>query len=225
MDFIKRKLTEGASALYRFWIWPWIRAYKEIKTHSIMKQGSYIPGTTLEGKNFVGRDAMLRNCTMGYCSVVQFDCDLTDTDIGRYSQVGGNISVIRGKHPTKKIVSVNPAFYNPEGVFGYAFTDKKIFADLAEKRTTIGADVWMGNDVRVLGGLTIGDGAIVGAGALVTKDLPPYSINVGVPAKTIGYRFEQDQIEKLLADKWWEKDEAWIRENIDRFADIEEFLK
>ncbi|MBQ9360106.1 MAG: CatB-related O-acetyltransferase [Lachnospiraceae bacterium] len=96
---------------------------------------------------------------------------------------------------------------------------------MPESRTQIGSDVWLGNGVRIMGGVRIGDGAVVGAGALVTKDIPPYSINVGVPAKTIKYRFTEDQIEKLLADKWWEKDEGWIRKNIDRFADIEDFLK
>ena len=71
---------------------------------------------------------------------------------------------------------------------------------------------------------SIGDGAVVGTGALVTKDIPPYSINVGVPAKTIRYRLTEEQIKKLLAEKWWEKDEKWLRDNIERFGDIETFL-
>ena len=96
--------------------------------------------------------------------------------------------------------------------------------DMPAQRTRIGSDVWLGNDVRIMGGVSIGDGAVVGTGALVTKDIPPYSINVGVPAKTIRYRFTEEQIKKLLAEKWWEKDEKWLRDNIERFGDIETFL-
>ncbi len=211
--------------LYRFWIWPWIRACKEIATHSIMKQRSYIPGTKLEGHNFVGRNALLRDCSLGYGSYAQKDCELTDTDIGRYTSIGCDVKNVIGSHPTEKLVALHPAFSVTNDVAGFSYVTEDRFQDMPESRTQIGSDVWLGNGVRIMGGVRIGDGAVVGAGALVTKDIPPYSINVGVPAKTIKYRFTEDQIEKLLADKWWEKDEGWIRKNIDRFADIEDFLK
>ena len=82
----------------------------------------------------------------------------------------------------------------------------------------IGNDVWIGNDVRIIGGITIGDGAIVGLGAVVTKDVPPYAVVGGVPAKIIRYRFEQDKIEELLRDKWWNKEEEWIKDNFIKYA-------
>ena len=225
MKIIKRKLIESLSMFYRFWVWPWIRAYIEISTKSIMKQGSYIKNTELEGYDFIGKRATLMNCTMGCYSVVQFGGDFTDTDIGRYSQLGPNINIIIGNHPTSKFVSINPAFYNPDAIFGYTFVKERKFVDTPDKRTVIGSDVWIGNNVNILGGVTIGDGAVIGAGALVINDIPPFSVNVGIPAKTIKYRFTEEQIEKLLADKWWEKDEEWIKANIDLFSDIEEYMK
>ncbi len=224
MGFIGRKAEEAASILYRFWIWPWVRACREISTHSIMKQRSYIPGTSLEGRNFVGKEAVLRNCTLGYGSYVQSRCDLKDTDIGRYTSIGRNVETVIGSHPTRKNVAMHPAFNTPVTDIGFSYAGKKTYEDRPDKRTKIGSDVWIGNDVRIMGGVSIGDGAVVGAGALVTEDLPPYSVNMGVPAKTVRYRFTDEQIEKLLSDRWWEKDEAWIRSNIDSFADIEEFL-
>ncbi|MCR5774622.1 MAG: acetyltransferase, partial [Lachnospiraceae bacterium] len=99
------------------------------------------------------------------------------------------------------------------------------FQEKPSERTRIGSDVWIGSNVLIMGGVNIGDGAVVGAGAVVTEDLPPFSINVGIPAKTIKYRFTEEQRDKLLADKWWEKDEGWILSNIDRFSDVEEFVK
>jgi acetyltransferase-like isoleucine patch superfamily enzyme len=68
----------------------------------------------------------------------------------------------------------------------------------------IGHDVWIGHNAMILSGVTIGTGAVIGAGAIVTKDVPPYAIAVGVPAKTIRYRFEKAAISALLKSQWWE---------------------
>lgn len=70
--------------------------------------------------------------------------------------------------------------------------------------TRIGNDVWIGYRAVILSGVTLGDGVVVGAGAVVTKDAPPYSIVAGNPAKVIRYRFDEDVIEALLRIKWWE---------------------
>ncbi len=73
---------------------------------------------------------------------------------------------------------------------------------------TIGNDVWIGCHAIVLAGVTVGDGAVIGAGAVVTKDVPPYAIVVGVPARILRYRFPEAIIERLLASKWWERSES-----------------
>ncbi|MDE6773391.1 MAG: CatB-related O-acetyltransferase, partial [Treponemataceae bacterium] len=70
--------------------------------------------------------------------------------------------------------------------------------------TVVGNDVWIGQNVTIMPGIRIGDGAIIGARAVVTKDVPPYTIVGGVPAKPIRKRFSDDVIEKLLKLKWWD---------------------
>ena len=84
----------------------------------------------------------------------------------------------------------------------------------------IGNDVWIGANVTIVNGVTIGDGAVIGANSIVTKDIPPYSIYGGVPAKCIRMRFEQNQIDFLLKLKWWNMDEEWIRSNSLLFSDV-----
>ena len=84
-----------------------------------------------------------------------------------------------------------------------------------------GNDVWIGSRATILGGVTIGHGAIIAAGAVVTKDVPPYAIVGGVPAKVIKYRFNEQQIEKLLSNPWWDKPIRWIKEHSQEFKDIE----
>ena len=219
-----RKISEAGSVLYRFWIWPFVRTYIEIKTKSIMKQRSYLAATRLAGRNYLGRNTVLRNCDLGFGSYVSNNGCITDTHIGKYTSIGMNVSTVIGKHPVDTQVAMHPAFTNPQKIFGYTYTDKKTFEDIPEN-TVIGNDVWIGNNVLIMGGVKIGDGAVIGTGALVTKDVPPYSINVGIPAKTIRLRFSAEQISRLEEVRWWDKDEKWIIGNIDSFSNIEEFLK
>jgi len=74
-------------------------------------------------------------------------------------------------------------------------------------------------------GITIGNGAIIGAGTIVTKNIEPYTINVGIPAKTLRYRFDKKYIEFLLEFKWWDKDILWLKEHAEYFINIKEFYE
>ncbi len=95
----------------------------------------------------------------------------------------------------------------------------------------MGNDVWVGSHVLMKGGITIGDGAVIAAGAVVVRDVPPYAIVGGVPAKIIKYRFSQDIIEKLMELKWWSLTDDELKRNIIFFQqpnismnDIEQFI-
>lgn len=90
----------------------------------------------------------------------------------------------------------------------------------------IGNDVWIGYEAVILSGVTIGDGAIVGARAVVTKDVPPYTIVGGVPARSIRRRFDEETIKKLEALRWWDWDEERIKRSIPAIqsGDIEALL-
>jgi len=99
---------------------------------------------------------------------------------------------------------------------------------LQNKRTRIGNDVWIGAGATLLGkggGLTIGDGAIVGAGSVVTKDVPPYAIVGGNPARIIRYRFDEAIIRRLLALKWWDWPVERIMAAKEDFKDVNLFLE
>lgn len=96
---------------------------------------------------------------------------------------------------------------------------------LAEEKIIIGNDVWIGRNAVLLGGITIGDGAIIGAFSVVAKDIPPYAIVVGNPAKIIRYRFTEEQIQKLLQIKWWFWDDDKVEANKEDFLDIDVFIK
>ena len=94
--------------------------------------------------------------------------------------------------------------------------DRKNVADAWNNKgdIVIGSDVWIGFEAVILSGVRIGDGAIIGARAVVTKDVEPYTIVGGVPARPIRKRFDEETIEKLLSFRWWDKDKEFIKQNI-----------
>lgn len=91
-------------------------------------------------------------------------------------------------------------------------------------KIVVGNDVWIGIEAFILDGVTIGDGAIIGARAVVAKAVPPYAVVVGNPARVVHYRFTPEQIEKLLKINWWFWSEAEIRDRVHDLQDIDIFL-
>lgn len=94
-----------------------------------------------------------------------------------------------------------------------------------EEKITIGSDVWIGRNAVLLGNITIGDGAIIGAFSVVAKDVPPYAVVVGNPSVIKRYRFSEEQIEKLLKLRWWGWADQKIEENKQELLNIEAFLE
>lgn len=164
---------------------------------------------------------------LGFGSYICLHCYI-HADIGRYVSIADNVQTIIGTHPTSKIVSTHPAFYSVDPLNAFVYVDNQKYEERKFAKDTypvvIGNDVWIGYGASIMQGVTIGDGAIIGAHALVTKDVPPYAIVAGMPAKIIRYRFPQNQIDFLMKFKWWNKDEKWIKENHELFLDIEKFM-
>ena len=228
---IKRKCNQLGSVLYRTFIFPFIRIGKEIKTYSIMKQKSYFrKGTLFEGHHYIGKHVYLSNVRVGYGTYINDRSELSNVKIGRYTSIGRDVQCLLGTHPTHTYVALHPAFYVKDPGLSLCYSDKDAFVEYTylkddpNYQISIGNDVWIGSCVKILQGVTIGDGAIIGAGAVVTKDVGPYGIYAGVPAKKIKSRFSEEQIQKLLTMKWWEQDGDWIREHIDEFHDVEQFI-
>lgn len=188
-------------------------------------------GSKFEGFNKIGKFSYFQG-EMGVYSYVGDNVVVMGGGIGKFSSISSNVHVINGRHPMKEpFVSTSPVFYAKNTPMGLSFVKEQMFDEYAsiagkEKyQVKIGSDCWIGYGVSIIGGITIGDGAVVLANATVTKDVPPYAIVGGVPAKIIGYRFNETTIAKLLEIQWWDRDETWIKDNASLFCDIQEFLK
>lgn len=188
--------------------------------------------TVFHGNNFISRGTSLQNSEIGFASYISIESTINKTKIGKYCSIGPYVKCVFGNHPTNTFVSTHPSFFSTRKQSGFSFTDKQLFEEFTSTKEnghpysiTIGNDVWIGARVTLLDGITIGDGAIVAAGSLVNKDVPPYSIYGGVPAKEIKKRFNQSQIEFLVDLKWWDKSFDWIKEHSASFQNIEQFQK
>lgn len=187
----------------------------------------------------VGRRATARSCTFGryntlYDGVVLDDVVLGDLSyvsrgaricnatVGRFCCIGPETLVGLGRHPTRRFVSSHPAFYSTRAQAQLTFVTEQKFEEF--RPVTIGNDVWIGARAIVLDGTTIGDGAIVAAGAVVSGDVPPYAIVSGVPAKVVRYRFDEATIEAIRRSRWWDSDLDVLRANAAAFADPAAFI-
>lgn len=148
---------------------------------------------------------------------------ISKTSIGKFSSIGPDCKIGLGKHPSSTFVSTHPIFFSNLNQAQISFADKSYFNEF--ENITIGNDVWIGSNVLVIDGVNIGDGAIIAAGSIVTKDIPSYAIVGGVPAKLIKYRFEKDEIRKLLEIKWWNMDIDYLKNNFIQFHNIKSFVK
>ena len=180
---------------------------KQIKISS----NSVVSGTTFEGQNRVGDGVSLRCSYCGCFTYIGKNSDLSYTKIGRFCSIADYVCVCRGNHPLG-FVTTHPSFYyDTTKQIGYTIHRGEPLYDKLYKypegerlfQVIIGNDVWIGSHVLILGGVRIGDGAVIGSGTVVTKDVEPYSIVAGNPARVIRKRFADNVIDKLQERKWW----------------------
>lgn len=137
---------------------------------------------------YISQDSVIDSYTY-----IGFNSLISKTKIGRYNSIASNVNIGHGEHPIE-FISTNTIFINNP------------YATLTNKECIIENDVWIGIGAIIRRGVTVGTGSIIGANSFVNKDVPPYSIVVGSPARLLKYRFSEKKIKILLESKWWEFD-------------------
>ncbi|WP_392564186.1 CatB-related O-acetyltransferase [Orbus wheelerorum] len=165
--------------------------------------------------NVLNHSTIAYNCSIDDYSYTAFYCLVgPDSKIGKYCSIAHNTYIGADSHPTIWL-STHP--------FQHYSIGKNCDAIIGS--VTVEHDVWIGANTVILAGLNIGSGAIIAAGAVVTKDVPPYAIVGGVPAKIIKYRFSHEIIDQLLELRWWDFSADTLRDNKIEFRDINKAIK
>lgn len=184
-------------------------------------RGKSILNSSIHPTSKIESGSLIVNSKMGRYSFCGYDCEIINCEIGNFCSIANNVIIGGAMHPLEW-VSTSPVFYAGRDSVKKKFQN---FKRPDDKKTHIQNDVWIGSNVLIKQGVTISHGAVIGMGSVVTKDVSPYEIWAGNPAKLIRKRFDDDIIKKLLSFKWWNLNDAQLKKISTEFYDVETTVK
>jgi acetyltransferase-like isoleucine patch superfamily enzyme len=190
------------------------KIFKKLRLNSIFNSVIHSTSKIESGSTVV-------NVKMDKYSFCGYDCELINCQIGSFCSIANGVIIGGANHPTSW-VSTSPVFYMGRDSVKKKFSHHQ--RDL-DKTTIVENDVWIGSRVIIKQGVRIGTGAVIGMGSVVTKDVDPYCIVVGTPAKMIRKRFDDSTIKMLLESKWWELNDDNLTTIAKYIKSPDEFLK
>lgn len=168
----------------------------------------------------VGPRTELTSCEIDKYSYIGQQCFMVNTSIGKFCSIADRVSIGGACHPVE-YVSTSPVFHEGKNILNKNYS-KHILEET--KKTTIENDVWIGQGAFIKAGVKIQNGSVIGMGSVVTKDVPPYEIWAGNPAKKIRDRFDDFQKKELMNSAWWEWSDEEIQNTAIYFNNVERFL-
>lgn len=189
----------------------------------LIKKGrlAAIRNSTIDKTSKVESGSQVVNSTMLRHSFCGYNCEISNAEIGSFCSIANGVIIGGGMHPVEWI-STSPVFYEGADSVKEKYSQH---SRVEPKKVVIGHDVWIGQNVLIKQGVKIGTGAVIGMGSIVTRDIEPFAIVAGNPAKVIRKRFSDDLIGKILASNWWSMDDLKIRKAAKFAKEPELFLR
>ncbi|XOY55580.1 MAG: chloramphenicol acetyltransferase [Rhodobacterales bacterium] len=187
-------------------------------------------GCSIDDANFgayveIGQGSRIAHSSIGDYSYCDRYADIANTTVGKFANIAAFVRIGATDHPMEK-ASLHHFHYRSASYFDDAADDAAWFAHRQTRRTMIGHDTWIGHGAQVRPEVTIGHGAVIAGGAIVTKDVAPYMIVAGIPAVPLRARFSDAVAERMLALAWWDWPHDRLRAALDDFRKLraEDFL-
>jgi acetyltransferase-like isoleucine patch superfamily enzyme len=214
-----------ANPLTNYLRWLRYKIYYQCKywgQHLRISYGSIVRNTIFGRYNWIGNYNTVINCQLGNYSYIAGFSTILNCRIGNYCAIATGVKIAPGKHPTSGFVSIHPSTYTIPNFHAKRYLNENKF--VYNDRVEIGNDVWIGANAVIVDGIKIGDGAIVAANSVVTKNVGDFEIVGGTPARLIRTRFSADKIAVIKESRWWDKDEAWMQQNLPKFWSVTDFV-
>ncbi|HUN09039.1 MAG TPA: DapH/DapD/GlmU-related protein [Aggregatilineales bacterium] len=171
----------------------------------------------------IGANSGVVETTFDDYSYTAGDNQIIYAEVGKFSNIASHVRINPGNHPMERVTLHHMTYRR--ALYGFGEDDQAFFDWRRSHKCVIGHDTWLGHGVIVMPGVSVGTGAVVGSGAVVTKDIPPYMIAVGVPAKVMRPRFPEPIIESLLRIAWWDWDHATLGARLAEMNDVQAFVE
>jgi phosphonate metabolism protein (transferase hexapeptide repeat family) len=174
----------------------------------------------------LGEGVRVLNAEIGDYSYAERFCDIANATVGRFANIASCVRIGATDHPMAQ-ASLHHFLYRSSWYWDDAADDAAFFARRASRRASVGHDTWLGHGSMVMPEVAVGDGAVVAAMAVVTKDVAPYTVVAGVPARVVKRRFPEPVADRLIALGWWDWDHARLRAALEDFRalPVEAFLE
>lgn len=192
---------------------------------AVIHPGCLIVNSTFASWTEVGEGSRILNSTFEAYSYCDRLSDIANTTVGKFANIAAMTRIGPTDHPLET-ASLHHFLYRSTNYWDDIPDDAAFMAHRASRRTVIGPDTWLGHGVIVKPEVTVGAGAIVASGAVVTKDVPPYMIMAGIPAQPLRPRFDARTADRLMALAWWDWSHDRLRSALMDFRALkaEEFL-
>ncbi len=168
----------------------------------------------------IGQGSRVAHSEIGDYSYCDRSADIANATVGKFANIASFVRVGATDHPMEK-ASLHHFLYRSADYWDDVDHDAAWFDKRRSRRTVIGHDTWLGHNCQIKPEVTVGHGAVVASGAIVTKDVVPYQIVAGIPAKPIRARFAADIAERLIALAWWDWPHERLRETLEDFRHLD----
>ncbi len=182
--------------------------------NSVIHDGCTITNSTFDAFTEIGAGSRIANSHFGDYAYCDRFADIANASIGKFANIAAFTRIGATDHPLET-ASCHHFLYRSSDYWDDAADDAAFFAHRSSRRAKIGADTWIGHGAMIKPEVTVGDGAVIAAGAVVTKDVVPYSIVAGTPAKVLRLRQPPDIAARLIALAWWDWPHEVLRERLE----------